>query len=111
VLLAEPGAKILVIGDMAEIGASSDAMHQALLNDLATLPIAAVFTLGDRMRRAAAAMAISPDRVTTFTDLDALVSSLKPRLSPNTTLLIKGSRSMAMERVIKKLEPTYKGAH
>ena len=111
VLLAEPGAKILVIGDMAEIGATSDAMHQALLNDLATLPIAAVFTLGDRMRRAAAAMAISPDRVTTFTDLDALVSSLKPRLSPNTTLLIKGSRSMAMERVIKKLEPTYKGAH
>jgi UDP-N-acetylmuramoyl-tripeptide--D-alanyl-D-alanine ligase len=111
VLLAESGPRIMVIGDMAEMGASSEAMHQALLKDLGALPFTAIFTLGERMQRAAAAMTISTDRVTTFTDIDALVASLKRLLSPNTTVLVKGSRSMAMERVVKQLEPTYKGAH
>ena len=111
VLMAESGSKIMVIGDMAEMGASSDAMHRALLTELSQLPFAALLTLGERMQRAAAAMNISRDLVKTFTDIDLLVSDLKTQLSSDTTVLVKGSRSMAMERVIKKLEPTHKGAH
>jgi UDP-N-acetylmuramoyl-tripeptide--D-alanyl-D-alanine ligase len=111
VLLAEPGPKIMVIGDMAEIGPRSDGMHQALLADFSRQPFAIVLTLGERMQRAALALAISSDRIVSFTDIDALASELKARLSPGTAMLVKGSRSMAMERVIEKLEPTYKEAH
>lgn len=111
VLLAESGPKFMVIGDMAEMGSSSEEMHQALLAEFAKLPFAAVLTLGERMQRAATAMAIPPDRVATFTDIDALAAEVKTRLTPDAAMLVKGSRSMAMERVIQKLEPTFKGTH
>ena len=101
VLVSHPTPRFLAIGDMGELGDTSDALHDALAFDLSTLPLDGVFTLGPRMKRAASSLGTHGQA---FDDVDSLASTLFNRLTPGATLLVKGSRSMVMERVIEKLE-------
>jgi UDP-N-acetylmuramoyl-tripeptide--D-alanyl-D-alanine ligase len=100
VLVNEPGQKILVLGDMAELGTESDALHQQVLVDAQRSSVDHILTLGTRMQRAAAAIG---GRTVTFIELDELVQALRSRLERPTTVLVKGAHSMAMHRVIDRL--------
>ncbi|MBS0315315.1 MAG: UDP-N-acetylmuramoyl-tripeptide--D-alanyl-D-alanine ligase [Proteobacteria bacterium] len=104
VLLQEHGIRVLVIGDMAELGAHSDALHRALLAEIERTAVEHVFTLGPRMHAAAQSLA---GRAVTHRDLDVLMDELNRVLdgaSPTaTTVLVKGAHSMAMHRVAERL--------
>lgn len=100
VLLNEAGRKILVLGDMAELGDDSDALHAALLSDIEASAVDCVITLGPRNQRAATKLG---GRTHTFMDIDALVEFLATQSKDATTVLVKGAHSMAMHRVIDKL--------
>lgn len=100
VLLGENGQRILVLGDMAELGAASDVLHQQVIEDAEQSSVDYVLTLGTRMMRAASA---TGGRTQAFTDLDSLVSALQARLTQPSTILVKGAHSMAMHRVIDRL--------
>ncbi|MEY4729274.1 MAG: UDP-N-acetylmuramoyl-tripeptide--D-alanyl-D-alanine ligase [Pseudomonadota bacterium] len=97
VLSQSAGKKILVLGDMGELGAdgiklteqSGAAAHQAGIDTL--------FTLGELSVHAARAFGIGAKK---FVDLDELVATLTPMLDANTVVLVKGSRFMRMERVV-----------
>ena len=106
VLLGEPHRKILVLGDMAELGAESDALHVRLLRDIEQSAVDSILTLGPRTQRAAA---ILGGRTQAFSDIDALVTFLADQSQGATTVLVKGAHSMAMHRVIDKLDATTKG--
>jgi UDP-N-acetylmuramoyl-tripeptide--D-alanyl-D-alanine ligase len=108
VLMSQASPRFLAIGDMGELGGASDALHDALAFDLSTLPLDGVFTLGPRMKRAASFLG---SRGQAFDEVESLATALFSRLTPGATLLVKGSRSMAMERVIKKLETMSQGTH
>ena len=108
VLVSHATPRLLAIGDMGELGDASDALHDALAFDLSTLPLDGVFTLGPRMKRAASSLG---SRGHAFDDVESLASALFTQLTPGATLLVKGSRSMAMERVIEKLEKLSQGSH
>ncbi len=108
VLVSHATPRFLAIGDMGELGEASDAMHDALATDLSKLPLDGVFTLGPRMKRSAALLGSGAQ---SFDDVDSIASALFGRLCPGATLLVKGSRSMAMERVIEKLETLSQGTH
>ena len=108
VLVAHATPRFLAIGDMAELGDASDALHDALAFDLSALALDGVFTLGPRMKRASSSLGLCGQ---SFDDVDSLASALFNRLTPGATLLVKGSRSMAMERVIEKLENMSQGGH
>ncbi len=108
VLVLHATPRFLVIGDMGELGDESEAMHGALAFDLSLLPLDGVLTLGPRMKRAVARLG---SRGQAFDDVDELATVLFSRLSPGATLLVKGSRSMAMERVIQKLEKMSQETH
>ena len=108
VLAQASGKRLVVLGDMGELGAASDALHAQLAVDIRQKKFDAVLTLGPRMKRVIqhfGAHAIA------FDDVEALAAALYPQLTPDATLLIKGSRSMATERVIKKLEQMSRGAN
>ena len=108
VLVAHTTPRYLVLGDMGELGATTEQLHESLAADLSKLPLDGVFTLGPKMKRVAH---IFGSRGEAFNDVDLLAESLYPRLINGATLLVKGSRSMATERVIKKLEQMSRGTH
>ena len=108
VLLSHASPRILVVGDMGELGELSDQLHEELVRDIQQLYFDDVFTLGSRMKQAARTVGIAGQ---SFEDLESLADSLFPSLTPGATLLVKGSRSMAMERVIEKLENMSQGTH
>jgi UDP-N-acetylmuramoyl-tripeptide--D-alanyl-D-alanine ligase len=45
-----------------------------------------------------------------FQEIDVLVKVIKPRLTADTHVLVKGSRFMKMERIVSQLVPNYHGA-
>ena len=108
VLVAHATPRYLVLGDMGELGSATEQLHESLATDLSKLPFDGVFTLGPKMKRVAH---LFGSNGFAFDEVDPLAESLYPRLTIGATLLVKGSRSMATERVIKKLEQMSRGAH
>ena len=108
VLLNEPGRRILVLGDIAELGQHSDALHLSLLQEIERSSVDRVLTLGARMQRAAVA---AGGRTTAYLDLDALMQGLADEISAAATqpvtVLAKGAHSMAMHRVVERLNAMY----
>ncbi len=97
VLAAESGEPWLVLGDMKELGRNSDALHAEMGEAAASLGVRRLFALGDRAEHAVRGFG---DGGEAFGDIDALVAALQDELHPGVAMLVKGSRSMAMERVV-----------
>ncbi len=99
-LAKEPGQRVLVLGDMAELGPTADALHARAGIEAKALGLNSLLTLGPRSAHAAKTFGIGGRA---FDSLDELVVALKPQLKPLTTVLVKGSRSARMERVVTAL--------
>lgn len=100
VLAGRPGQRWLVLGDMGELGADAEALHAAVGEHARASGIDRLFTLGRIARAAAAAFG---DGATHFDNLDDLLATLGTQLPADLTVLVKGSRSMRMERVVAAL--------
>lgn len=108
VLAARKPPRYLVLGDMGELGENSAAMHREVGAFAHEAGIEKIFALGAMSRETVAAFGAE---ASLFSTVDALVSSLRPLLGSQTTVLVKGSRFMQMERVVEKLVPNYGGGH
>lgn len=100
VLASLHGKKILVLGDMGELGNTGEQLHAAIGHKAATAGIDALYTLGKLSANASAAFG-KPELA--FSELDDLLSALDSRLQPGDNVLVKGSRSARMERVVDAL--------
>jgi UDP-N-acetylmuramoyl-tripeptide--D-alanyl-D-alanine ligase len=105
VLCAEPKPRYLVLGDMAELGDDTIALHRDLAKRLSTLSIDHVFTCGTRFAAVNDAFA---GLATNYSDHAALAAALSPYCTPNATMLVKGANSMQMGRVIALIESMMK---
>ncbi len=99
-LAQEHGTRILVLGDMAELGANAAALHAQAGERALKLGLEGLFTLGPLSAHAAQAFGAGG---LAFNSYEALVASLKPHLATGMTVLVKGSRSSRMERVVAAL--------
>ncbi len=100
-LLANSGdERIAVLGDMKELGPSAVQLHRDCGTRARSLGIDALFTLGPLAAEASKAFGSSSRA---FDALDPLVNELRPLLKPGVTILVKGSRSSRMERVVAAL--------
>jgi len=100
VLAATPGRKILVIGDMGEIGDQSFQYHDEIGGYAKSEGVDFLFGLGEMSEVAARNFGEGGYH---FTRLDDLVAAVKAELNENTVVLVKGSRFMKMERVVDAL--------
>ena len=104
-VLAElPGERWLVIGDMAELGPDAAALHAEMGAHARAQGIGRVYACGPLSAAAVDAFGAGARH---FADQDALTGSLLGDLGGckvPPTLLIKGSRRMAMERVVAALK-------
>ncbi len=108
-LCERPGgaARIVVLGDMLELGARADALHEELGAHLARQPIDLLFLYGplcEAVERGARRGGLSADAVRRFASHAEIAAALRERLRPGDHLLVKGSRGMRMEDVIRPLE-------
>lgn len=101
VLAGEGGSSWLVLGDMGELGADAEEAHAEAGRMAREAGVTQLFATGDL---SAAAVTAFGEGGHHFDDRDALVEALRGRLGPGVTVLVKGSRTAAMEAVVAALE-------
>ena len=104
VLADEPAPRLLVLGDMGEVGSQGVAFHREVGAYARERGIDRLLTAGDMSREAASAFG---EGGTHFDSVESLVESLGDGAAglaaPIGSVLVKGSRFMRMERVVKVL--------
>lgn len=91
------GKKILVLGDMRELGDDAKTLHHTAGQSIRQAGIDYLFTYGDLSSNAAQAFG---EGAYHFNEQEKLVNALRPFLYNTTIILVKGSRSMKMENVV-----------
>ena len=97
VLAATVGKKILVLGDMGEIGDMTGQFHDEIGGYAKSQGVDQLLALGESSALAAHNFGAGGQH---FKKIEALIDALGAMLTPETTVLIKGSRFMRMERVV-----------
>jgi UDP-N-acetylmuramoyl-tripeptide--D-alanyl-D-alanine ligase len=120
VLAARRAPRILVMGDMGEVGDNGPAFHREVGAYARERQVDALYALGDASRDACTAFGAAAHH---FDSAQELVSALlkevvAPASAADATILVKGSRFMRMERVVDALTnppatdaPATTGAH
>lgn len=98
--------KILVLGDMLELGPQEEQYHLQIGEGLNADKIEFLFTYGQLGSHIAAGArnVLGDERVFDFLDKEELIQSLKKYLNGQTLVLVKASRGMKLEEVVKALQ-------
>ena len=99
-LAASSGETWLVLGDMAELGPDSEQLHANCGALAKSAGITHLFTVGPQSAATSRAFGAGARH---FDDQEGLIEALRAGLSPTVRCLVKGSRSSAMERVVRAL--------
>jgi len=97
VLASQASPRVLVMGDMGEVGDEGPAFHREVGAYAAQKGIDALYALGDASLDSARAFGAGKH----FGNLDELIAALaRAGFGSGATFLVKGSRFMRMERVV-----------
>ena len=108
VLVSAPGRKILVLGDLAELGDQAESIHADLGRLAADKHVDVMLTCGTLSKAAHKNFASSNSGPNSgsgehFSNREDLVTYLDSHTSANDFVLIKGSRSAGMDKVVDAL--------
>lgn len=101
VLARAPGRKLLVLGDMGEVGAQGAAFHEEVGVYARDAGINGLYALGELAAVTARAFGAGGRH---YPRIEDLLVEVEAALGPQTALLVKGSRFMQMERVVRSIE-------
>lgn len=101
------GRKVLVLGDIGELGQWAEQSHSDV-GEYANNKVDRLLAVGPLMAHAVAAFSGSAQH---FCDQKSLIAALSEEFTDNTTVLVKGSRSAAMEHVVHALCATNEEIH
>ena len=99
-LASLPGESWLVLGDMKELGDDAEELHREVGEAARASGVNRLFAYGDLAASAAEGFG---EHASWFASLDALVDELCAGMTSEINVLVKGSRSMRMERVVDAL--------
>jgi UDP-N-acetylmuramoyl-tripeptide--D-alanyl-D-alanine ligase len=100
-VLSQAGApRVLVLGDMGEVGSEGRKFHEEVGAYASGRGIEHLLTLGDLAQSASQAFGV---RARHFDSMQAVQAAARELATPSATLLIKGSRFMRMEQVVQEL--------
>ncbi len=96
------GRRICILGDMKELGANSTELHCALADKISDALVDIVFTVGPEMRRMCYKL---PSTIKTehADRSDEIIKPLLDALKPGDIVLVKGSASSQMSKVVDRL--------
>jgi UDP-N-acetylmuramoyl-tripeptide--D-alanyl-D-alanine ligase len=99
VLAQLPGPRLLVLGDMGEVGDQGPAFHAEAGEHARARGIEQLICSGELMRHAAGAFPGARH----FESVDELLAAVRAALPGPASVLVKGSRFMRMERVVQAI--------
>jgi UDP-N-acetylmuramoyl-tripeptide--D-alanyl-D-alanine ligase len=99
VLASLPAPRLLVLGDMGEVGDQGPAFHAQAGQAAQALGIEALFTLGELSTASSTSFGAGRH----FADMPSLQAAVLAALPGVASVLVKGSRFMQMERVVQAL--------
>jgi UDP-N-acetylmuramoyl-tripeptide--D-alanyl-D-alanine ligase len=94
------GQRWLVLGDMKELGDDAAALHREVGEAARAAGIDRLLAVGELSRYAVEGFG---EHASWYASTGALANDLRDELSPGVNVLVKGSRSMRMERVVEAL--------
>lgn len=94
------GNKIAILGDMRELGMDELQLHIELLEYLNTLDIDVLYTLGENFEYALNQITIDKMKVYPYNKIEDLKEDIQSLWNEENLILIKGSRSLAMEKLL-----------
>lgn len=114
-LKQQKGRKLAVIGDMLELGKYAEKAHKDLLPDIIDAEVEVLYTIGELTKaiRHPELVSGSPSEDTYqlrspeilhFKTKKALSAAIKAELKPGDTILLKASRSVGLDELIKELQ-------
>lgn len=104
------GRRLLALGDMRELGEHSQKLHLALLQPILDAGVDKVFCCGEHMKHLFDALPADKKGAYAFTS-DALAPLVAAAIMPDDIITIKGSHSVAMEKVVAALEKNANSSH
>lgn len=107
-LAAREGGRVLVLGDMGEVGDQGAQFHSEVGSHARECGIAHLLAHGVATRDSVDAFGPGGEH---FESIDALIERARGLCGPGTTVLVKGSRFMKMERVVAALAGTPDRGH
>lgn len=97
VLAEHAGTRILVLGDMGELGPEAEALHREVGEKAKAAGIDRMLCLGELSIHAVQGFG---EGAMHFERIEELLAEIECALGPEVTVLVKGSRFMKMERVV-----------
>lgn len=88
--------KVVILGDMKELGTYSNLEHQLIVNQIKAHPIKTVVLIGEEFKKTKE----HTSSFLWFNSVSELIDYLKDSPFTNSEILVKGSRGMALERII-----------
>jgi UDP-N-acetylmuramoyl-tripeptide--D-alanyl-D-alanine ligase len=99
VLAALPGPRLLVMGDMGEVGNQGPQFHEEAGRWAHAQGVENLYALGEQSQLASRSFGSGQH----FNDIDALTAAVLAQLPGVTSVLVKGSRFMKMERIVQAI--------
>ncbi|PXW64195.1 UDP-N-acetylmuramoylalanyl-D-glutamyl-2,6-diaminopimelate--D-alanyl-D-alanine ligase [Methylobacterium sp. B4] len=103
---ADKGRRIAVLGDMKELGAASEALHRELADAVSAHGIDLVFTAGTQMVHLFEALPMAL-RGAAAPSAENLIDAVLATLRPGDAVMVKGSNSMRMVRIVEAAKARY----
>ncbi len=105
--LTTPGRKILVCGDMLELGNYAESLHREIGTKVAKSDVDVLWTVGSFSRfvaEEAVANGMPEERIQSCETSEEISSFVASQLKKDDTVLVKGSRGMKLENVVHQIE-------
>jgi UDP-N-acetylmuramoyl-tripeptide--D-alanyl-D-alanine ligase len=102
--------RVFVCGDMAELGCESENFHRQLGRDIAAAGVELVLAVGPLAAVAASTARELADydlEIETFANADSAGDNLHKFIKDYDIVLVKGSRTVALEKIVLKLRQLY----
>lgn len=100
------GRRVLVVGDMRELGAASEELHRRTAERIGRSGVDLVVAVGENAKLVArTAQAASGGRLAThaYASTESARRRMPALLKPGDTILVKGSRAMGLEKLVEAI--------
>lgn len=108
--LSVPGRRVLICGDMLELGSDAERQHKEIGRKVAKAKIDILWTVGSFSRfiaEEAIATGMPEENIQNFETSEDLYPFVSSQLKKKDTVLIKGSRKMKLERISNQIKNCY----